>query len=169
MNRILLIALIIFGVVAAVVVVTLALTPDQTNPAFAAAEAFVRAAGAGDDAAAEAWLTDELRAYVAANCPDGSLSSCIASYTPPEWGGLFSVGFRRAAPDGDAWDVDLISIYELDRGNTGVCIYTRMIPSGGDPNAPEGWRVAAWAGFAWCGDPNTRSMATNPAAPNRAP
>jgi hypothetical protein len=31
------------------------------------------------------------------------------------------------------------------------------------------WKVQRWAGFAWCGDPATRNMATNTDAPNRVP
>jgi hypothetical protein len=162
-RRLILLIAAIAAVVTAVVLVTLALTPGGTEPAFAAAEAFVRAAGRGDDAAASAFLTDDLRAYVAANCPNGSIAACVASYTPPEWGGLFSIGLRRAARDGDAWNVELIGIYERDRGNTGVCVYTRVVPDG------DAWRIAAWAGFVWCGDPASRDMADNPAAPNRAP
>jgi hypothetical protein len=148
----------------AVVVVTLALVPSETNPAFAAAEAFAQAAGRGDDAAARALLSDDMQAYVEANCPEGSVSACVDSFTPPEWGAMKSAVYRRAAPDGGAWDVDLISYYEADRGASGVCIYQRM-----EQNAAGEWRVAGWAGFVHCGDPASRNMASNPDAPNRAP
>lgn len=155
------------GIIAAlliVVVVTLAFVPSQTNPAFAAAEQFARAAGQGDDAAALALLSDEMQAYVAANCPDGSVAACVDAFTPPEWGAMKSAVYRRATPDGAAWDVDIISHYEADRGASGVCIYQRM-----EQNAAGEWRVAGWAGFIHCGDPASRSMAGNPDAPNRAP
>jgi hypothetical protein len=147
-----------------VVVVTLVLVPSETNPAFAAAEAFARAAGQGDDAAALALLSDEMQAYVAANCPDGSVSACVDAYTPPEWGAMKSAVYRRGAPDGAAWNVDIISYYEAGVGASGVCIYHRM-----EQNAAGEWRVAGWAGFVHCGDPNSRGMASNPDAPNRAP
>ncbi len=165
-NRPLIITLIVLGVIgsiALVVVITAALTPGETNPAFAAAVAFVEAAERGDDAAANALMTPELAAYVVLNCPEGSVSACVQSYTPPEWGGLISAVFRRAAPDGPNWDVDLIATYQHGQGFSGVCIYTRMVPDG------EVWKVAEYAGFAACGDPATRNMATNPDAPNRAP
>jgi ABC-type phosphate transport system substrate-binding protein len=155
------------GIVAAllvVVAVTLALTPAQTNPAFAAAETFVRAAGQGDDATALALLSDQMQTYVAANCPNESVSACVDSFTPPEWGAMRSAVYRRATPDGAAWDVDIISHYEADTGASGVCIYGRV-----EQNAAGEWRVAGWAGFVHCGDPASRNMAANPDAPNRAP
>lgn len=166
MSRPVLIALIVLAVaggVALVVLVTAALTPGQLNPAFAAAVAFVEAAERGDDEAADAIMSPELAAWASANCPNASISACVHAYTPEAWGSLISAVFRRAAPDGDAWDVDLIATYQHDEGFSGVCIYTRMEPDGAS------WRVAEYAGFAWCGDPATRTMATNPAAPNRAP
>lgn len=165
-NRPVLIALIVLAVVASlalVIVLTAALTPAQTHPAFAAAVAFAEAAARGDDETAHALMTPELAGYVADHCPDGRVSACVQSYTPPEWGGMLSAVFRRSAPDGAEWDVDLIATYEHETGFSGVCIYTRMTPAG------AGWQVAEYAGFAWCGDPATRSMADNPAAPNRAP
>ncbi|HYO87004.1 MAG TPA: hypothetical protein VER79_00030 [Candidatus Limnocylindrales bacterium] len=165
-NRSLWIALIsagIVGSVAIVIVITAALTPGQINPAFAAAVEFVEAAERDDDAAATVLMTPELAAYIAQNCPDGSVSACVQSYTPPEWGDLISAVFRRAAPEGPNWDVDLIATYQYGQGFSGVCIFTRMVPDG------EGWKVAEYAGFVACGDPATRNMATNPGAPNRAP
>ncbi|MDZ4763383.1 MAG: hypothetical protein SGI73_02450 [Chloroflexota bacterium] len=172
MKRTILILVGMLAALAVVIIVTLALTPGTTEPAFAVAEEFVRAAGRGDDAAASAFLTDELRAAVAARCLDGSIAACVRGYTPPEWGALYSIGVRRTALNRDtgAWDVDLFGIYERERGNTGVCVYARVVPvAGGDTTTTDGWRIAAWAGFAWCGDAATRDMADNPAAPNRMP
>lgn len=163
-NRLLWILLAIGLAVGIVVVVTAALIPQETNPAFAAAVAFMNAAGKGDDETATPYLSDELQAYVAANCPNGSVSACVDAYTPPEWGDLISAVYRRATPDGDAWNVDLISTYERDRGASGVCIFHRM-----ETDDSGNWRVTEWAGFLWCGDPASRNMATNPDTPNRAP
>ena len=163
MSRPVLITLIVLGSIATVVVVTAALTPSQLNPAFAAAVAFVEAAERGEDEAAAALMSPELAAWAQANCPDGRISACVQAYTPEAWGDLISAVFRRAAPDGPDWDVDLIATYQHDQGFSGVCIYTRMEP------AESGWQVAEYAGFAWCGDPGTRNMAANPSAPNRAP
>jgi hypothetical protein len=157
------ISLIIIVSVTVVVLVTL-FTSAETNPAFNAAVTFMNAAGAGDDAAAFPLLSDQMQQYVTANCPDGSVSNCIRSYIPPEWGQLVSAVFRRAAPDGDAWDVELIAHYQLDTGASGVCSYYRM-----QPDESGQWRVHGWAGFLWCGDARSRNMATNPETPNRAP
>ena len=166
MSRPVLIALIVLAVVsgvALVVLVTAALTPGQLNPAFAAAVACVEAAERGDDEAANAIMSPELAAWASANCPDARISACVRAYTPEDWGDLISAVFRRAVPDGDAWDVDLIATYQHGQGFSGVCIYARMEPNG------DSWQLAEYAGFAWCGDPATRTMAGNPAAPNRAP
>lgn len=149
--------------VALVVIVTAALTPGEMNPAFTAAVTFVEAAERGDDVTAAALMTPELAAYVAQNCPEGSVSACVHAHTPAEWGDLISAVFRRAAPDGPDWDVDLIATYEHGKGASGVCIYTRLIAEG------EAWKVAEYAGFAGCADPRTRNMATNPDTPNRVP
>lgn len=149
--------------VGVVIVVTLALVPQETNPAFAAALEFAEAVGAGEDEVAFALLSPALQAYVQANCSDG-VSACIQGYIPPEWGGFMSVVFRRAAPDGAAWNVDLIASYEQDKGFSGVCIYQRM-----EADSAGAWRVTRWAGYVACGDPRSRSMATNPDAPNTAP
>ncbi len=166
-KRLLWIALSIIVTLVIVVVITAMLTPQQT-PAFAAAIAFVEAAGRGDDAAAFALLDERLRAYVASTCPDGSVSACITAYTPPEWGDFLRVVFRRAAPEftpeGTIWNVDLIATYAEGTGFSGVCIYTRMAEAGDDD-----WRVTRWAGFVSCGDPASRNMAANPEAPNSAP
>lgn len=150
--------------VGVVVAVSLALVPQETNPAFAAALEFAQAAGQGDDAAAFARLSPDLQRYVAANCPEGRVSACIQDYIPPEWGKFLGVVFRRAAPDGPNWNVDLIATYEKDRGFSGVCIYQRM-----EADAAGAWRVARWAGYVACGDPASRNMAVNPDAPNQAP
>ncbi len=164
-NRSLWIAGIIVASVILVIVITLALTPSNTHPAFAAATAFMNAAGSGDDATAESYLSPELVAYVAANCPNGSVSACIASYTPSEWGNLIKAVFRRAIPDGNsAWDVDLIATYEFGTGFSGVCSYYRV-----EQESPDVWKVVAWAGFIHCGEDASRNMATNPDTPNRAP
>ncbi len=166
MNRRLLLILgaIFIVTVLALVLVTSQLTPDVSMPPFAAAVAFVDAAARGDDAAAEAYLSADLRRFVAENCPSGSVSACVDAYIPDEWGAFRGITFRRAAPNGDRWHVDLIGYWERDQGFSGVCVYADMAPE-----SDGQWRVQRWAGFAWCGDPNTRSMATNPDAPNRAP
>ena len=149
---------------AVIIAATLLLTPQEANPAFAAATDFMAAAGAGDDTVAFALLDTTMQAYVQANCPDGSAAACIAAYIPAEWGAFQSVVFRRAAPDGAAWDVNLIATYAEGIGFSGVCIYQRMARD--DAGA---WRVAGWAGFISCGDSRSREMATNPDTPNRAP
>lgn len=149
---------------ALLIALTAALTPENANPAFAAAVAFVNAAASGDDAAAMPLLTPEMQAWVQANCPNSSVAACVQAYTPPEWGGLLRAVFRRAAPDGPAWDVDIIATYARGTGFSGVCIYNRV-----EPDAAGQWRVAGWAGFVHCGDPASRGMASNPDAPNRAP
>lgn len=158
------IVLAVVASIAVIVVVTLALTPQETNPAFGVATTFVNAAATGDDTTAFPLLSDDLQAYVQANCPNGSVSACIQAYIPPEWGKLVSAVFRRAAPDGKAWDVDLIATYEQDKGVSGVCMFNRV-----EQDAAGAWRVYSWAGFLWCGDARSRNMATNPDTPNRAP
>jgi hypothetical protein len=150
--------------VAIIVVVTLALTPQETNPAFATATTFMNAAGKGDDATAYALLSADMQSYVEANCPNGSVSACVEGYAPAEWGALNSALFRRAAPDGPNWNVELIATYEHDKGASGVCSHYRM-----QQDESGQWRVYGWAGFLWCGDPRSRNMATNPDTPNRAP
>lgn len=162
---ILIISLFVGITIIALVALTAALTPENTNPAFAAALSFVNAAGTGDDETALALLTPAVQAYVQANCPVGSVSACIQPYTPPEWGAFRSAVFRRAVPDGaDAWDVDLIATYEQDKGFSGVCIYNRV-----ERNPAGDWQVAGWAGFIHCGESASRNMATNPETPNRVP
>jgi len=164
-------ALITAVVLITIILLTAALTPQQTNPAYAAAVAFAEAAAEGDETAAERYLGDDLRAYVAANCPDERVSACIERYIPDEWGDFQSLVFRRAAPDAasiengapTAYDVDLIATYSEDKGFSGVCIYVRM------EQTVAGWQVIRYAGFVSCGDAASRNMATNADAPNRAP
>jgi hypothetical protein len=158
------IALGVFAVIILVIVVTAVLTPTQTNPAAGAALEFVLAVSQDVDTAAQPLMSDELTAYVSENCPDQSVSACIAAYIPVEWGEFVSAVFRRAAPEGDHWNVDLISTYQFGLGGSGVCIYARV-----EQDAAETWKVAEWAGFVNCADPATRNMATNPDAPNRVP
>ncbi|MCK6578899.1 MAG: hypothetical protein L6Q98_12410 [Anaerolineae bacterium] len=150
-------------VVVIIVAATLLFTPGQTEPAFQAAVAFVEAAARGDDAAALALVSPAIRDAAAAGCPEGSLSACVDAYTPPEWGDLKSVVFRRATPDGESWDVDLISYYAANRGASGVCIYARMEPVDGS------WQVTRYAGFIHCADPAWRDISSNPDAPNSEP
>lgn len=162
-RTLIMIVLITVTLVIAILAATLALTPDQTDPAFDAAIRFNQALGSGDDENALALMGDELRAYVEANCPDGSPSACVDAYTPEEWGDMLSVVYRRSAPDNGAHDVDLIATYEEGTGFSGVCIYNRVEPIG------EGWQITAWAGYVHCGDAASRNMESNPDAPNRAP
>ncbi len=160
------ILLIVFTTITLAIIIiaaTLAFTPEQLEPAFDAAVRFNQALGAGDDESAFALMGADLRTHVEANCPDGSPSACIDVYTPPEWGAMLSVVYRRAAPDGAARDVELIATYERDRGFSGVCIYNRVELVGVD------WLITQWAGYVHCGDPASRNMAANPDAPNRAP
>ncbi len=154
------------ALVAAIIVIGLIatqLTPQATNPAFTAAVDFVNAAGTGDDTTALALLDDNLRAYVAANCPNGSPSACIQSYAAPDWGKLVTAVFRRAAPDGANWDVEVIAHHETGVGASGICSMIHVVPDG------AAWQVAGWAGFIHCGEAQSRDMATNPDTPNRAP
>lgn len=160
-NRILIAGGILVSIIL-VIVVTAIFTPGSTHPAFAAAVNFMNAAGKGDDAAALPYLTPELQAYVAENCPTGSVSACIDGYTPPEWGALVSAVFRRAAPNSDSWNVEVIATYAADTGASGVCAFFRV-----EPDASGAWFVAEWAGFVHCSE--ARDMATNPDTPNRVP
>ena len=163
-NIIIIAVIVILALIVGIIVATLALTPSDTNPAYAAAVAFVDAAARGDDTAANSYLSETLIAYVEANCPDGSVSACVAGYIPLEWGAYQSIVFRRATPDGSGWHVDLIGTWAEDRGFSGVCVYTDM-----QQDSSGAWKVQRWAGFDWCGNPATRNMATNADAPNRAP
>ena len=162
-KRLLWIALaVVVGVIVLIFASSL-LTPP-TTPAFDAAVRFANAAGTGDDATAFAVLSPTMQHYVTANCPDGSVSACIQAYTPPEWGNLQSAVFRRAVPDGQNWDVQLIATYQFAEGFSGVCIYLRM-----EITPDNQWQVTEWAGYLSCGDAASRDMATNPDTPNRVP
>jgi hypothetical protein len=162
-KRLLWIALALVASVIIIIFVSLSLTP-QTSPAFDAAVRFANAAGTGDDTIAFALLSPQLQEYVRANCPDGSVSACVRSYTPLEWGDFQNGVFRRAAPDGQNWDVQVIATYQYAEGFSGVCIYLRM-----ESTADAQWQVTKWAGFISCGDSASRDMAMNPDTPNRAP
>jgi hypothetical protein len=162
-KRLFWIAIAIVASVIILIFASLSLTP-QTSPAFDAAVRFANAAGTGDDDTAFALLSPELQEYVRANCPDGSVSACVRSYTPPEWGDFQSGVFRRAAPIGQHWDVQVIATYQFAEGFSGVCIYLRM-----ESTAENQWQVTEWAGFISCGDGASRDMATNPDTPNRVP
>ncbi len=150
---------------------SLFLVPQQTNPAFAAATTFSRAALRGEEAAAAAYLSPELAAYVAANCPDGKASACIEGYIPDEWGGLVDVVYRRSVPQdsGRAWDIQTIATFEKGQGFSGVCIYLRT--ENPTPSNADGWKITRWAGWISCDVDNKGldDLRTNPDAPNRAP
>ena len=152
-------------VVAALIALTLVWSPEDTNPAVDAAVRFMNAAGQGDDATAGSLLGEELAAYVAANCPDGSVAACIDAYTPPAWGDLIAAVFRRSVPQGNTiWHVQLVATYEEEQGFAGGCIYHRMEEIGDD------WLVTAWSGFVSCDDPDSRIEGLRrDNAPNRAP
>lgn len=165
--------LIILGVVTLIVVgsligLTLVFTAENTEPAFDAAVRFMNAAGTGNEETAFALLAPEMQDYVRDNCPDGSVSVCVDDYTPAEWGALVRDGaavFRRAIPDGEAWDVLLVATYEEGQGFAGVCIYHRM-----EEIAEGDWRVAGWSGFISCDAPDSGIQGLRrDTAPNRAP
>ena len=162
----------ITGVIAIVVIVavivwlTSSLGPE-INPAYAVAITFTNAAGKGDDAAAEAVMSAQLREWVADNCPDGSLGACIDAYSPPEWGAFTNAVFRRAQGNlVEGYDVQMVATYEDDQGFSGVCIYNRV-----DPTADGGWEVTRWTGWVSCDLPNSglSSLANDADAPNAAP
>lgn len=147
-----------------VVGLTLLLGPEL-EPAFDVAVTFVNAAGRGDEAAALPLLSDELRAYVAENCPEGRVSACVAAYTPEAWGAFSNAVFRRSRPEGpDIWHVLLVATYEEGQGFSGVCVYNRLERSG------DSWRIVAWSGFVSCDAPDAGldGLAV-PGAANRAP
>ncbi len=162
-NR-LLVIIILLVITIGILIFISALWVPQNDPAYNAAITFVNTAAGGSDNV-EHLLSPDLETYVAANCPDGRVSLCLQSYTPKEWGAFRSAVYRRGAPDGvQARDVELIATYESGTGASGVCIYNR-VEQGEDGQ----WRVVGWAGFIHCGDPASRTMATNPDTPNRAP
>jgi hypothetical protein len=148
-----------------IVVLSVYLTPEGLNPAFAAATEFMNAAGQGDDEAALALLTEGLQAYAGENCPGGSVSACLQEYIPPEWGGFIAAVYRRSIPYGADWDVLLVATYEEDQGFSGVCIYHRVTEV-----APGDWRVSVWSGFVSCDLPNSGLQGLRAEdAPNRVP
>jgi hypothetical protein len=150
------------AVLALVVALTAALVP-QDEPAFAAAVAFYQQAAGpqGDEAAALALLSAPLQDFVRAHCPQGQVRGCVRGYTPAEWGALVTVQFRRAAPlAGGGWQVRLFSMYEFDKGFSGVCTEVTMQQQDGT------WVVTRWAGFAHCGDVGDLRASD---APNAAP
>ena len=152
--------------IAALLLLTLVLTPE-INPAFEVAVNFVNAAASGDEATALPLLSQELQTYVAATCPDEKVSTCVQAYTPPEWGNMLSAVFRRAIPDGDqAWDVLLVSTYADGQGFSGVCIYNRV-----ERLTNQDWRVTKWSGFISCDEPNAglSDLRDQDDAPNQAP
>ncbi len=156
-----------FIILVLLIAATALFVPHQTNPAFAAAVTFVVAAGKGDDDAAVALLSPQLRAYVAENCPEGSVSACIKAYTPAEWGAFLNAVFRRAQPDGQhAWDVLLLATYAENQGFSGVCIYARSERKQGNT-----WHITRWAGWMSCDAPNAglSALINDPTVPNRAP
>lgn len=144
----------------------LVLVPGQTSPAFQTALDFINAAVQGDNVRALANVSEPIRVYAAENCPDGSISACVDAYTPEDWGAMKTVVYRRSAPVGNEWDVDLIAHYESGTGASGVCIYARVAPL---DDTGERWQVTRYAGFVHCGDPASRDMASNPDAPNSVP
>ena len=163
-RRSLWIGLAVIAVVAVLVLVVVASTSPLTNPVFGVASAFANAAGHGDDTAAIPLLDADLAQAVVTRCTGGKPSGCVQGYAPPEWGALENAVFRRAVPDGTAWDIEVISTYEKDKGASGVCSYFHV-----KPVADGQWKIDRWAGFIWCGDPRSRNMATNPDTPNRMP
>ena len=118
--------ILIVGIVALVVVIGIValistqLTPQATSPAFTAAVDFVNAAENGDDRAAFTLLNETMQDFVMANCTNGLPSACLDSYIPPEWGELVTAVFRRAAPDGANWTVEVIAHYPRGVGASGV-------------------------------------------------
>lgn len=146
------------------ILIAVAATPPQTNPAFSVAADFANAAGHGNDASAIPLMSAELAKAVADKCKDGKPSGCVMSYAPPEWGAMETAIFRRVAPDGAAWDIEVIATYEKDKGASGVCSYFHV-----SQTVDGQWKIDRWAGFIWCGDPRSRDMATNPDTPNRMP
>ena len=164
-NRTLLISVGVIVIVVMIAVVTALFIPQETNPAFATAVDFVNAVSQGNDVDAMSQLSDDLQAYVTANCPDGSASACVRANIPDEWGAFQSAVYRRSQPDGaNAWDIQLIATYSEGQGFSGVCIYTRA------ERFAETWKIARWSGFVSCDLPNSGLqglMADD--APNRVP
>ena len=136
--------------VVALIIATMFLVPESTNPASATAVNFVNAAATGDDETALPYMSSTLQESVAENCPDGIPSTCINSYADESWGGFMSAVFRRQIPDGnDAWDIQLIATYEDGQGFSGICIYNRVEKIGDE------WQVTRWSGFVSCDLPTS--------------
>lgn len=160
-------------IVAGLIAISAVLVPDDTNPAFAVAVEFSRAALRGPDfeQAARAPLSPELSAFVEANCPDGQVTACVADYIPDEWGGLVDVVYRRSIPQdsGRSWDIQTIATFERGQGFSGVCIYVRA--ENPTPAVADGWRITRWAGWVSCDEPlaGLDQLRTHPDAPHRAP
>ena len=158
------VALVTILVIAAITIVSLVIT-ENLHPAYETATDFVNAAGQGDDTTAFALLSSAMQNYVSEHCPDGSVSACVAGYTPEDWGDFTTAVYRRSIPDGPAWDVLLLASYQEGEGFAGVCIYNRV-----EEVLPDVWRVAAWSGFVSCDDSNAGlSGLRREDAPNRAP
>lgn len=152
-------SIIILIVIAGIIAVSVTLTPDNTNPAYAVAVDFANAIGEGDQASLQNTISDELEQYAVENCSDGSLISCINNQIPESWGEMIITVFRRAEPEGaNAWDVLSVATYEEDQGFSGVCIYTRVERVQNQPETSEGmyegWRVVKWSGFISCDSPD---------------
>jgi len=91
----------------------------------------------------------------------------VDDYTPADWGGMISTVFRRAQPASpNAFDVQLVAMYENNQGFSGVCIYTQMVRQPDDR-----WLVTRWSGWNSCDDPNSglANLISHPDVPNRAP
>jgi len=165
------IVVVIALLVTAILIISLSLTPAQSNPAYAVAEDFTNLAAKGQNDAALALVSQPLRAYAQDNCPDGSLAACVQSYVPPEWGGIISAVYRRSVPEGDVQHVQLIATYQEGKGFSGVCIYNRVERVADPANDPyDGWRVTRYAGFVPCDAPGSDlDEMRQPNAPNAAP
>jgi hypothetical protein len=146
------------------IIVLIGVFTPESNPAFDTAVKFVQAAGSGEDETAFSLLSETMKEYVRENCPEGSVSACVETYIPDEWGKFLSVVYRRSRLVSSAWDVLLIASYEKGQGFSGVCIYTRM-----EQNEVGEWRVFGWSGFVSCDEPNAglNELAEAPDAPNR--
>lgn len=158
-------------VLVGLIVLSAYLVPQETNPAFAVATEFTRAALRGDETAARTHLSADLLAFVESSCPDGQVTACVDGYIPDEWGGLVDVVYRRSVPQdsGRAWDIQTIATFEQGQGFSGVCIYLRA--ENPTPSNADGWTLTRWAGWVSCDVENKGldDLRTNPDAPNRAP
>jgi len=172
MRRITLVLIIGFVVaLVGLIALSLWLVPQDTNPAFAVATDFSRAALRGHEADAAAVLSPELAAYVAENCPDGAVTACIGGYIPDDWGDLVDVVYRRSVlqDSGRAWDIQTFASFQHGQGFSGVCIYLRA--ENPTPANADGWKITRWAGWVSCDVENKGldALRTDPDAPNHAP